>query len=510
MTADPRPPWLHFVGVAGSGMSALAQFHVQGGGRATGSDRAFDQGHHPRIRAALEAAGVEIVSQDGSGLDAGCAAVITSTAVEAQIADVVRARDLGLPIQHRSELLAAYVARHRTIAVTGTSGKSTTTAMIWTILEGSGHSPGLLTGGPLRALQEQGLLGNAWGGSGLAGDLLGDAWGDAGPVAGAADSASTGRGPTGSLPGGAQEGGETVRGHLLVIEADESDGSVVRYRPWAGVVLNLARDHKEMEEVAAMFSTFRRNCPGPFVVGEGANLDFLRPGAVTFGLGDSADIRGRDLVLSPRAVAFSVDGVRFQVPWPGRHTVLNALAAMAACRQAGVPFADMAAALAAFQGVERRFVSLGTAGGVEVIDDFAHNPDKLSAAIRTAHQRLEGGTGRVLAIFQPHGFGPTRFLRPDLVAALADALRTQDVIWLPEIFYGGGTVTKDISSADLVADLRSQGCDARFTAVRTDLPALVAAEARPGDLVLVMGARDPSLTDLGQAILLALGAAGET
>jgi UDP-N-acetylmuramate-alanine ligase len=147
MTADPRPPWLHFVGVAGSGMSALAQFHVQGGGRATGSDRAFDQGHHPGIRAALEAAGVEIVPQDGSGLDAGCAAVITSTAVEAQIADVVRARDLGLPIQHRSELLAAYVARHRTIAVTGTSGKSTTTAMIWTILEGCGPQPGPADGG---------------------------------------------------------------------------------------------------------------------------------------------------------------------------------------------------------------------------------------------------------------------------------------------------------------------------------------------------------------------------
>jgi UDP-N-acetylmuramate-alanine ligase len=306
-----------------------------------------------------------------------------------------------------------------------------------------------------------------------------------------------------------------------VIEADESDGSVVRYRPWAGVVLNLARDHKEMEEVAAMFSTFRGNCPGPFIVGEGANLDFLRPGAVTFGLGDRADIRGRDLVLGPRAVAFSVDGVRFQVPWPGRHTVLNALAAMAACRQAGVPLADMAAPLAAFQGVERRFVSLGTAGGVEVIDDFAHNPDKLSAAIRTAHQRLEGGTDwRPSTAGGGHRPGPGDLsaprLRPHALPApgprgrLADALRPQDVIWLPEIFYGGGTVTKDISSADLVADLRARGCDARFAAVRTDLPALVAAEARPGDLVLVMGARDPSLTDLGQAILLALGAAGET
>jgi UDP-N-acetylmuramate--alanine ligase len=541
ITDSPTRVWLHFVGVAGSGMSALAQFHVQGGGRATGSDRAFDQGLHPGIRAALEGAGVEIVPQDGSGLDAGCAEVITSTAVEAQIADVVRARALGLPIRHRSELLAEYVAGHRALAVTGTSGKSTTTAMIWTILEGSGRSPGLLTGGALRALQERGLLGNAWRGGG----------GDRGL------SGSQGNGD--APPQAKASGGRDSAGGLLVMEADESDGSVVRYRPWTGVVLNLARDHKEVEVVAEMFSTFRENCSGPFVVGEEPNLDFLRPGAVTFGLGEGADVRGRDLVLGPRSVAFSVHGIPFRVPWPGRHTVLNALAAIAACREAGVALAEMVAPLAGFRGVERRFVSLGTGAGVEVIDDFAHNPDKLSAAIRTGHQRLgerekegkahqrlgdrkkegkaaegggapgaggggeseerteagvgvgvgEGGGerregGRVLGVFQPHGFGPTRFLRADLVASLASALEPRDVLWMPEIFYGGGTVTKDISSADLVADLQARGRDARFAARRADLPSLIAAEARPGDLVLVMGARDPSLTGLGEAILAAL------
>ncbi len=489
MATDSRGPWLHFVGVAGSGMSALAQFHVHGGGRATGSDRAFDQGRHPEIRAALEAAGVEIVRQDGSGLGAGCGRVITSTAVEVQIADVVRARALGLPIQHRSELLAEYVARHRTIAVTGTSGKSTTTAMIWTILVACGRDPALLTGGPLRALQERGLLGNAWGGAGLPGLAQGD------PA-----SAKDLPGETRRWTGPAED--------LLVMEADESDGSVVRYHPWAGVILNLARDHKEVEEVAAMFSTFRENCAGPLILGEDPNLDFLRSGAVTFGLAKGADVRGRDLVLGSRGVAFSVDGIRFQVPWPGRHTVLNALAALAASRETGIPLAHMAAALAAFQGVERRFVPLGVGGGVEVLDDFAHNPDKLSAAIRTAHQRLEEGDGRVLAVFQPHGFGPTRFLRSDLVAALADALRPRDVLWLPEIFYGGGTVTKDISSADLAADLRAQDRDARFVARRSELPGLIAMEARPGDLVLVMGARDPSLTGLGRAILAALEGTG--
>lgn len=474
MQPDPTRPWLHFVGVAGSGMSALAQFHVGRGGRATGSDRALDQGLHPEIRAALIAAGVEIVPQDGAGLDTRCAAVISSTAVEAQIADLVRARELGVPVQHRSELLAVYVARHRTLAVTGTSGKSTTTAMIWTILSGGGHDPRLLTGGPLVALQERGLLGNAWSGD-----------------------------PQVVLHPAALDRDDS----LLVIEADESDGSLVRYFPWLGVVLNLARDHKEVAEVAAMFAEFRLHCSGPLIVGEDANLDCLRPGAVTCGLSDRADVRAHDLDLGPRSVAFTVDGVRFRVPSPGRHTVLNAVAAIAACREAGVAISDMAAPLAGFRGVERRFISVGERGQVEVIDDFAHNPDKLAAAIATGRDRLADDQGRILAIFQPHGFGPTRFLRDDLVSALAGALRPSDILWLPEIFYAGGTVNRDLSSADLAGSLVARDRDARFCVARDQLPDLVAEAARPGDLVLVMGARDPSLTGLSRAILAALPAA---
>jgi UDP-N-acetylmuramate-alanine ligase len=257
-----------------------------------------------------------------------------------------------------------------------------------------------------------------------------------------------------------------------------------------------------------MFTEFRLNCAGPLVVGEDANLDFLRPGAVTFGLGDDADVRAADLELGPRGVAFTAAGVRFTVPQPGRHTVLNALAAIAACLQDGIDPADMVRPLASFAGVARRFVSLGERGGVEVIDDFAHNPDKIAAALAAGRDRLHGGPGRVLAMFQPHGFGPTRFLRDDLVAMFTDSLRPQDVLWLPEIFYAGGTVTRDISAGDITAAVAGGGRDARFCPDRADLPAAIAAEARPGDLVLVMGARDPSLTDLARAILAALPAAG--
>jgi len=458
LNANASQTWLHFVGVGGSGMSALAQFHAGRGGRATGSDRAFDLGENLEIREALEAAGVAIVPQDGKELTDDCSAVVLSTAVEDSIADVARAKELAIPLKHRSELLAVYVAQHQTIAVTGTSGKSTVTAMVWSILRGCEKDPRLLTGGPAAALQAEGLLGNAWSGSG---------------------------------PDPA----------FLVIEADESDGTVVNYHPWAGVVLNLGRDHKEPAEIAEMFTTFRLNCAGPLIVGEDRNLDFLRPGSVTFGFGEQADVRATGLKLGARQVEFAVDGVDFVVPQPGRYTVLNALAAIAVCRQAEVALGDMVEPLSAFAGVARRFVSVGVKNGVEVIDDFAHNPDKIVAAMGAARDRLVGTTGRVLAFFQPHGFGPTRFLRDDLVTAFTQALRQQDILWMPEIYYKGGTVTRDISSADLVQGIGVAGKEARFVVERESIAGLMAAEARSGDLIMVMGARDPSLTRFARDIL---------
>ncbi len=467
-SSESRTGWLHFAGAGGSGMSALVQFHALGGGRATGSDRAFDQGERQEMRAALEAMGVVITPQDGSyvgALDGPCDGLVVSTAVEDDVPDVAAARRAGIPILHRSELLARYVEEHRTIAVSGTSGKSTVTAMVFAILQEAGLGPGLLTGGALTGLVEEGHLGNAW-----------------------APAPALGAEP------------------LLVIEADESDGSLVRYRPWCGVLLNIGLDHKPPVEIMAMFRTFRERTGGPFIAGADAALDEAAAGAVRFGLADEhpgqEGVFAADVVLAPDHAAFTIDGVAFTVPQPGRHTVLNACAAVAAARAAGVDPATCARALAGFRGVARRFNSIGTAGGVEVIDDFAHNPDKLAAAIAAGHDRAPGG--RVLAVFQPHGFGPTRFLRDALVAAFAAALAPGDVLWLPEIFYAGGTVSRDISSADLVAGVVAAGRDARFTAARGDLPPLIAAEARPGDLVLVMGARDPSLTDFARSVLAAL------
>ncbi len=449
-------------------------FEVLRGARASGSDRAFDQGQNPELRGQLERAGVVIVPQDGTYLDpvhGACDGLVVSTAVEDQVPDVAAARRAGVPILHRSELLARHVASHRSVAVSGTSGKSTVTGMVFAVLQGCGLRPGLLTGGALTDLVARGEAGNV------------------------------------RAPGAAPDGGAP----WLVVEADESDGSLVRYEPWLGVVLNLGLDHKQPDEILAMFRTFRARTRGPFIVADEPNLADFRAGAVLFGAGqnngdetgDGGDFRARDIVLSPRTAAFTVQGTAFTLTQPGRHNVLNATAAIAACAAAGVAVPDMAAPLAAFGGIARRFQGLGSAAGVEVIDDFAHNPDKIAAALATAHGRLAPG-GRVLAVFQPHGFGPTRFLKDALIAAFSEHLAPSDVLWLPEIFFAGGTVTRDISSADLVAGIVKAGRDARFEAGRDRLPPLIAAEARSGDVVLVMGARDPSLTDFGRACLAAL------
>jgi UDP-N-acetylmuramate--alanine ligase len=446
---------LHFAGVGGSGMSALAQFAAMLGAPVSGSDRSFDRGQNPAARERLEKLGIRIFPQDGSAVSGDCSAVVYSTAVEEQVPDFAEARRLDIPLLHRSELLAHFVASRRTIAVTGTSGKSTTVAMVFEILRGAGRDPSVITGGELRTLQRDGLWGNAW--------------------AGASD--------------------------LLVIEADESDGSLVRYHPAVGVVLNLQRDHKEMDVVAGMFRTFRDQIRETLVVGEAPNLGEFHAGGTVYGLGSGAGVRAEELEERPEGCTFRIDGTRFRLSVPGRHNAENALAAIAACRAVGVPLEDMVAPLADFQGVARRFQVLGVRRGVEVVDDFGHNPAKVTASLRTAHGRAR----RVLAVFQPHGFAPTRFNRNEFVEAFSTELRSQDRLWMLDIYYAGGTAAKDICSADLVAEIAANGAQAELAPSREWLVERIAGEAREGDTVLVMGARDPSLTELARAILERLG-----
>lgn len=441
---------VHFVGVAGAGMSALAQLRAMGGDRVTGSDRLADRDALGGLRARLEAVGIEFFPQDGSGIAADTERVVVSTAIEGDNADLRRAAELGRPVVHRADELAELACRHRTVAVAGTSGKSTVTGMIFHVLKEAGRSPSLASGANMLSLRRRGLVGNA-------------------------------------------EKGDS---DILVMEADESDGTLTRYTSAVGVLLNISKDHKDTAELKALFESFRRHSER-FVVGADAPaLAAFQDGALTFGFA-AGKIRGRGLELTPEGSRFSVDGATVLVPAPGRHNAENALAALAACAALGVAPAAAAPFLATFEGVARRFESLGIARGVEVVDDFAHNPEKVRAVLAAARLRAR----RVLAVFQLHGFAPARFLKDEFIAAFAAALTPEDRLWLPDIYYVGGTAAKDVSAADYAEALTKRGVRAKREPSRAAIAREIAEEARPGDLVLVMGARDPSLSDFAAEIL---------
>jgi UDP-N-acetylmuramate--alanine ligase len=446
-------PLIHFVGVAGSGMSALAQFHLMGGGRACGSDRSFDRGQSRAVREKLAALGLRVFPQDASAfINNKPDYVVASGAVEDKIPDLARAKALGIPVRHRADELSAHVEAFRSVAIAGTSGKSTVAGMLFEILEEAGLDPSIITGGELVALKARGLIGNAWRGRSL----------------------------------------------RLVVEADESDGTIVRHRPEIGVLLNISKDHKDIPELERMFHEFQSRSK-TFLAADAPGLGAFHGGARTFGF-ERGDIRAENLSLGPEGSRFELRGIPFSISWPGLHNAENALAATAAAHACGVPLEAAAKALKNFAGIARRFELVGRAGGVEVVDDYAHNPAKVAAALAAARLRAK----RVLAVFQLHGYFPARFMRKEFIEALSTGLRPGDRLWMTEIYYAGGTTAKDISAEDFVREIAARGRRAVFAPAREELPRELAKESKAGDLILVMGARDPSLPGFAQEVLESL------
>jgi UDP-N-acetylmuramate--alanine ligase len=315
--------------------------------------------------------------------------------------------------------------------------------MIFEFLTACGKNPSLISGADLTLLTEQGLIGNAFHGT----------------------------------------------SDLLVIEADESDGTCAKYRPALSVFLNVSKDHKPVAETMEIFRKLAAQSKSVVANADDRRLAALKP-SVTFGVESKADhVPDRVLAITP-AVSFVKHGQAFRLPLPGAHNLSNTLAALAVCGLFGCDAARLAEAVAGYRGVRRRFSVTTLSNGVRVIDDFAHNPDKIRAALRTAH----GLAPRVAAVFQPHGFGPTRFLQDELVAVFGEELTKDDMLCLLPIYYAGGTATRDISSGDLVARIRARGAAAFAPKDRAECLGLLASAVRPGDAVLVMGARDPSLS----------------
>jgi UDP-N-acetylmuramate--alanine ligase len=460
--ASARGAVYHFSGIAGAGMNPLAQLMRARGHQVQGSDRSLDQGKNQEVATRLRRLGIELRPHDGSAVVAGIDRFVYSTAVEADTPEMRAARALGIELVPRPALLAEVVnAGQPGVAIAGTSGKSTITAMLsW-------------------LLRESGLGATVIGGAGLAREGTSSCF-----VAGPAN------GPA-------------------VVEACESDGTLVGYEPTIGLVHNISRDHAELEALRAQFGAFARNCQRLLVNAgcpEAAALG-RRFHGVTYGVPEDAEARLEVVGVGPdRArgiLKLAAGAVMLDLPQPGLHNLENAAAAAMVGVELGIDPDEVTGLLALFPGVWRRFEVVGVTGtGIRVVDDYAHNGEKLRAALTTA----QAGAGRVIAVFQPHGFGPARFLRPELKTLLPAILRPQDRFCYAEIFYAGGTVAKDISSRALAADLPAElrcGHAADHEAARR----WVLAEARPGDTVLVMGARDPDLPRLARAIFDSLSRA---
>jgi UDP-N-acetylmuramate--alanine ligase len=288
-------------------------------------------------------------------------------------------------------------------------------------------------------------------------------------------------------------------GEWLVIEADESDGSIVQYKPEIGLLLNVDKDHKEIDTLMDVFKTFRENSkrfivnqshPLAATLSQNINQDFSTD--KNFEAGYIAE----NFIQHGFNVQFSILNSQFSINVIGKHNMENAVAATAVANQIGVDLKTCAEALKSYEGIYRRNQVFGNKHGVWLIDDFAHNPVKCAAAIRSCQPVAE----KVIAWFQPHGYAPTRFLRNDFANEISDALRTQDEIWMSEIFYAGGTTTKDISANDLINDIKAKGKTAYFVEDRNNFLNAARRHFTDNCVLLLMGARDPSLESFAKQV----------
>src|SRR3954468_2039413 len=434
-----------FSGIGGSGMLPLASIVRAGGARVAGSDRSLDAGRTPDKFDYLRSLGIQLFPQDGSGVQEGMT-LVTSAAVEETIPDVVRARELGLQQLTRPQFLAQLLNEaQRSIAVGGTSGKSTVTGMIGWILHSTHRQPTVMNGAAMKNFVTPSAP--------FASALVGDP-------------------------------------ELFVSEVDESDGSIALYKPEIAVLTNISLDHKELVELRELFAHFLNrsrkavlNLDDP----ETRALSETVPGDKVIGYGfDSpgADFMGKDLQLEAGGVTFAVEteGERHDVRLavPGRHNASNALAAIAATRALGVRIEDAVNALARFEGLKRRLETVGEKGGVTVIDDFAHNPDKIDATLAT----LRAEPGRLLLMFQPHGYGPLTKMGEQLAESFANGMAPGDRLYLPDPVYQGGTVERQRGSDWLAEQVRERGADSVHIPERSETGEALVADSKPGDRVV--------------------------
>src|SRR5687768_2410164 len=444
-TTDQRP--VHFVGIAGAGMRALAELLARRGVKVTGCDA------NPGATTDLEALGILVAAgHDPANVSAARELVVTS-AMSREHPELVRARDLGIPITRRAEALGQAVAAGTLVGIAGTHGKTTTTVMTTSALAAAGLRP-----------------------TGIAGGRVAE-WG-------------------GNLRYESDE--------LFVVEADEYDRSFLALSPTVAVVTNMEADHldiyRDLDDIRDTFARFVR--PAPTIVicadDEGASSLPLPASSevIRYGLKSSdARLVARDVVSTGRDTSFtaSYDGrgigsVELRVP--GIHNVQNALAAIAAGLALGVTLDAMREGLTAFGGVERRFQHLCDVAGITIIDDYAHHPTEIAATLQAARASYPGR--RVVAAFQPHLFSRTR----DFCTAFAEALRGADAVLLADIYPAREHPISGVTSDLISAPLSEAGRAVRWQGPRNGLAAALAEHVSEGDVVITIGAGDITKTGL--------------
>lgn len=446
-------------GIGGSGMLPLALILKNMGYRVSGSDRAYDQGMFAEKFTYLKNQGIELCPQDGRGLTPEIDKLVISAAVESDTPDVLAAKSHNIPIEKRADVLAGLFNgfKHR-IAIGGTSGKTTVTGMIGFILEQAGKDPIMMNGGNLVNYYTPDT-------------------------------------PYPSVLLGQSD--------VFITEADESDGTIALYDPSIAVLNNLALDHKKPEETAVLFKDFIAKARHAVINADAFSAEWLDgDNVISYGIKTKAQIQAElfengSVVVKDRK---SNEEAVLNLSIPGEHNISNALAAIASVSALGISISESCLILSHFKGIKRRLEIIGIQNDIMMIDDFAHNPDKISASMKT----LKSMGRRLIVVFQPHGFGPLKLMGREIAEAFAQHMDEYDILCVPDVIYWGGTVNREVTSKDLVAWVKDLDRQAFWFEDRETMKAEILNVVKPNDVIVIMGARDDSLTTYAHDILKSL------
>lgn len=451
---------IHFVGIGGIGMSGIAEVMLNIGYSVQGSDM-----RESAITERLKSLGATVFIGQKAEQVVGAGAIVMSSAIKQDNAELVEARARAIPVVRRAEMLAELMRLKWTVAVGGTHGKTTTTTMIAALLEGGGLDPTVINGGIINAYGSNAKLG---------------------------------------------------LGKWMVVEADESDGSFLKLLPTVAVVTNIDPEHMEhygdFDVLRAAFDTFVQNLPfygfavlctdHPEVQSLVSRVSDRR--IITYGFNPQADVRAVDLKLETTGTRFDVvfRGLESEVRWrdmflpmAGKHNTQNVLSAIAVARELGMEEDAVRTALGEFGGVKRRFTSVGQWNGVTVIDDYGHHPVEISAVLQAARQVCEG---RVHAVMQPHRYSRLRDLFEDFSTCFNDA----DTVRIADVYAAGEAPIEGISAPSLVESIRSHGHREVSLTTKATLAADLKDELADGDLIVCLGAGDITYWAAGLAAAL--------